>query len=55
MRTKLGPIGAAHEDDVCAALTEAERAQLAGLLGRIAEQQGLIPGVHPGYQQASGS
>jgi DNA-binding MarR family transcriptional regulator len=55
MRTKLGPIGAAHEDDICAALTEAERGQLAGLLGRIAEQQGLIPGVHPGYQQLSGS
>jgi len=53
VRTKLGPIGAAHEDDICAALTEAERGQLAGLLGRIAEQQGLIPGVHPGYQQLS--
>ena len=53
MRTRLAPIGAAHEDDICAALTEAERGQLAGLLGRIAEQQGLIPGVHPGYQQLS--
>jgi DNA-binding MarR family transcriptional regulator len=51
LRTKLGPIGAAHEDDICAALTEDERGQLAGLLGRIAEQQGLMPGVHPGYQQ----
>ncbi|MGH3295064.1 MAG: MarR family winged helix-turn-helix transcriptional regulator [Trebonia sp.] len=49
--TKLGPIGAAHEDDICAALTAAEREQLGGLLRRIAEQQGLIPGVHPGYQQ----
>ena len=55
LRTKLGPAGAAHEDDICAALTEAERAQLAALLGRIAEQQGLIPGLHPGYQQLSGS
>ncbi len=51
VRTKLGPVGAAHEDDICAALTEDERGQLAGLLGRIAGQQGLIPGVHPGYQQ----
>jgi DNA-binding MarR family transcriptional regulator len=50
--TRLGPIGAAHEDDICAALTAAEREQLAGLLGRIAEQQGLTPGVHPGYQQS---
>jgi DNA-binding MarR family transcriptional regulator len=51
LRTELGPVGAAHEDDICAALSAAERGQLAGLLGRIAEQQGLIPGVHPGYQQ----
>jgi DNA-binding MarR family transcriptional regulator len=51
LKTQLGPIGAAHEDDICAALTAAEREQLRGLLGRIAEQQGLIPGVHPGYQQ----
>ena len=51
LRTKLGPLGAAHEDDICAALTAAERGQLAGLLGRVAEQQGLIPGLHPGYQQ----
>ena len=51
LRTELGPIGAAHEDDICTALTPAERGQLAGLLGRIAGQQGLTPGVHPGYQQ----
>jgi DNA-binding MarR family transcriptional regulator len=51
LMTKLGPIGMAHEDDICAALTAAEREQLGGLLGRIAEQQGLVPGVHPGYQQ----
>jgi DNA-binding MarR family transcriptional regulator len=47
LRTELGPVGAAHEDDICAALSAAERGQLAG----IAEQQGLTPGVHPGYQQ----
>jgi DNA-binding MarR family transcriptional regulator len=51
LKTKLGPIGAAHEDDICAALTPAEREQLHGLLSRIAEQQRLTPGVHPGYQQ----
>ena len=51
IKTKLGPIGAAHEDDICTALTAAEREQLRGLLRRIAEQQGLIPGVHPGYQE----
>jgi DNA-binding MarR family transcriptional regulator len=51
LRTKLGPVGAAHEDDICAALAAPEREQLHGLLARIAEQQGLIPGVHPGYRQ----
>jgi DNA-binding MarR family transcriptional regulator len=51
IKTKLRPIGTAHEDDICAALTAAEREQLRGLLRRIAEQQGLTLGVHPGYQQ----
>ena len=52
--TRLGPAAAAHEDDICAGLTAAEREQLRGLLHRIAEQQGLILGVHPGCQQGSG-
>jgi DNA-binding MarR family transcriptional regulator len=47
--TKVGAIARAHEDDVCSALTASERRQLTGLLERIAEQQGLTPGVHPGY------
>jgi hypothetical protein len=51
LRTELGPVGAADEDDICAALSAAGREQLTGLLGRIAEQRGLTPGVHPGYQQ----
>jgi DNA-binding MarR family transcriptional regulator len=51
LKTELGPVAAAHEDDICAALSPAEREQLRGLLSRIAEQQGLRPGVHPGYQQ----
>jgi hypothetical protein len=32
-----------------AALSATERDQLADLLGRVAEQQGLEAGVHPGY------
>jgi hypothetical protein len=32
-----------------AALDETERQQLAILLQRVADQQGLTPGVHPGY------
>lgn len=51
MKTGLARVGSAHEDDICAALTAAERDQLHDLLSRIAEQQGLTPGVHPGYQR----
>jgi DNA-binding MarR family transcriptional regulator len=47
---QLAGIGAAHEDDICAGLDTGERAQLAGLLERIAARQGLTPGVHPGYR-----
>jgi DNA-binding MarR family transcriptional regulator len=49
--TKMRRLGSAHEDDICAALDDTQRAQLAGLLEAIAAQQGLTPGVHPGYQQ----
>src|SRR4051794_10754201 len=46
---KVGTVARAHEDDICAALSASERRQLIGLLERIAAQQGLTPGVHPGY------
>jgi DNA-binding MarR family transcriptional regulator len=45
----IGRIAREHQDSLCAALDDRERAQLAGLLRRIAEHQGLRPGVHPGY------
>jgi DNA-binding MarR family transcriptional regulator len=51
-RTRLAEImrlASKHEDELCAALDGKEREQLAQLLGRIAEQQGLTPGVHPGF------
>ncbi|MEV0136859.1 MarR family winged helix-turn-helix transcriptional regulator [Dactylosporangium sp. NPDC050688] len=47
---EMRQLARAHDDDVCAALDPQERAQLAGLLRRIADQQGLTPGVHPGYR-----
>lgn len=50
----LGRIGAAHEDDICAALSQPERVLLHDLLARIAGQQGLTPGVHPGYRSDQG-
>jgi DNA-binding MarR family transcriptional regulator len=39
----------AHEQAMTAALTEDERATLRELLAKIADEQGLSPGVHPGY------
>ncbi|MEU1733392.1 MarR family transcriptional regulator [Streptosporangium sp. NPDC020145] len=44
-------VGTAHENDICAALDEAQREQLAALLEAVAVQQGLTPGVHPGYRR----
>jgi DNA-binding MarR family transcriptional regulator len=47
----IGRVARAHNEAVCAALDASERAQLASLLGRIATQQGLSPGIHPGYRR----
>lgn len=53
-RDTLKAIGRAareHQDALCAALNAGERAQLASLLQRIADEQGLRPGVHPGFSR----
>ena len=49
--TQMRGLGSAHEDDVLAALNDTQRRQLARLLETVATQQGLTPGVHPGYRQ----
>src|SRR5262245_2117159 len=51
---QIGRVGREHQDALCAALDESERAQLAGLLSRIAAEQGLTPGVHPGLRKLGG-
>ncbi len=51
---RIGRIGHEHQDALCAALNESERAQLSGLLARIAAEQGLTPGVHPGFRRLGG-
>ena len=48
---ELSRVAAEHEESLCAALSKEERVQLRDLCRRIAEQQGLTPGVHPGYRQ----
>ncbi len=47
---QLGVVGKAHEDALCASLTGEERATLRELLTRMAQQQQLTAGVHPGYR-----
>ncbi|WP_394823462.1 MarR family winged helix-turn-helix transcriptional regulator [Pendulispora albinea] len=46
----LGRVAREHDVAICAALNEGERQQLALLLGKIAEHEGLVAGVHPGYR-----
>jgi DNA-binding MarR family transcriptional regulator len=47
----IGRLAREHQEHLCAALNEKEREQLASLLRRIAEEQGLRPGVHPGFSR----
>jgi DNA-binding MarR family transcriptional regulator len=48
---EIGRAARAHSESLCAALNEAEQAQLYALLQRIADAQGLTRGVHPGYSR----
>jgi len=48
---RIGRVAREHQDALLAALSTEEREQLTGLLHRIADQQGLARGVHPGYQR----
>jgi DNA-binding MarR family transcriptional regulator len=50
----LRVVAETHDDELLAALDAGERVQLTDLLKRIAQQQGLAPGVHPGYRRLSG-
>jgi DNA-binding MarR family transcriptional regulator len=47
---RMREVGRAHEQEICAGLTEAQHTTLIELLTAIADQQGLKPGVHPGYR-----
>jgi hypothetical protein len=47
---RIGQIAREHQDALCAALDESERARLGDYLARIAAEQGLKAGVHPGYR-----
>ena len=47
----IGQIARQHQEALCAALSHEERETLTELLQKIAGQQGLTPGVHPGYRR----
>ena len=51
---RLRAVAMAHEADVTAALGEDDRRRLVELLSAVAAQQGLTPGVHPGYRRLGG-
>jgi DNA-binding MarR family transcriptional regulator len=51
----IGRVAREHEDALLAALDSRERNALASLLERVASQQGLTPGVHPGFARMSRS
>jgi len=46
----IGRISREHSQALLTAISAEEQRQLAILLQRIADQQGLTPGVHPGYR-----
>jgi DNA-binding MarR family transcriptional regulator len=47
----IGKVAREHQDALLSALSREERDQLGNLLLRIADHQGLMRGVHPGYQR----
>ena len=48
---KIGKVAREHQDALLSTLSPEERDELANLLLKIADQQGLVRGVHPGYQR----
>jgi DNA-binding MarR family transcriptional regulator len=48
---RIGKVAREHQDALLSALNGEERDELTTLLLRIADQQGLVRGVHPGYRR----
>jgi DNA-binding MarR family transcriptional regulator len=47
----IAKVAREHQDALLAALSKEERNEFAALLLRVADQQGLVRGVHPGFQR----
>jgi DNA-binding MarR family transcriptional regulator len=54
MLGKVGMVAREHQEALLSGISPEERDTLATLLLRIADQQGLTRGVHPGYQRLGG-
>jgi DNA-binding MarR family transcriptional regulator len=50
----IGRVARDHQDALLASLSAQERDLLASLLLRVVDQQGLRPGVHPGFARLRG-
>jgi DNA-binding MarR family transcriptional regulator len=50
--TELARVSRDHERRITASLSDDERARLKALLEKLAGEQGLSPGVHPGYRDS---
>jgi DNA-binding MarR family transcriptional regulator len=48
---KIGSVARQHQEALLSSISREERNTLATLLLKIADQQGLVRGVHPGYQR----
>jgi DNA-binding MarR family transcriptional regulator len=48
---KIGAVARQHQEALLSSLSREERNTLATLLLKLADQQGLVRGVHPGYQR----
>jgi DNA-binding MarR family transcriptional regulator len=48
---QIAEVSRKHQRSLLAALSDEEQNQLGELLGRVADQQGLTHGVHPGYRR----
>ena len=51
----IGRVAREHQDALFAALSSAERETLSQLLLRVADEQGLTRGVHPGFARMKGT
>lgn len=49
---RIATVARQHERAITAAIDDDEREELATVLRRLADEQGLTPGVHPGYRRA---